>query len=101
MWRGILDCILLLLYFYFLFLFFSNICDYIKEGPILLLLFPSLSLSPLIGPLKHGVCVCCFVLFVLSGCYVVMLCVKKKIKNVDNKKKKMSVRITVMMQKHF
>ncbi len=46
-----------------LFLFFSNICDYIKEGPVLLLLFPSLSLSPLIGPLKHGVCVCCVVLF--------------------------------------
>ncbi len=46
-WRGILDCILLLLYFYFFFFFFSNICDYIKEGPVLLLLFPSLSLSPL------------------------------------------------------
>ncbi len=61
-------------------------CDYIKEGPVLLLLFPSLSLSPLIGPLKYGVCVCCFVVFVLSGCYVVMLCVKKK-KNVDNKKR--------------
>ncbi len=28
-----------------------------------------------------------FVLFVLSGCYVVMLCVKIK-KNVDHKKKK-------------
>ncbi len=55
-WRDILDCILLLL--------FSNICDYIREGPLLLLLFPSLSLSPLIGPLKHGVCVCClFCLF--------------------------------------
>ncbi len=26
--------------------FFSNICDYIKEGPVLLLLFPP-SLSPL------------------------------------------------------
>ncbi len=48
-----------------------NIRDYIKEGPVLLLLFPSLSLSLLIGPLKYGVCVCCFVLFVLSGCYVV------------------------------
>ncbi len=56
--------------------FFSNICDYIKEGPVLLLLFPSLSLSPLIGPLKYGVCVCCLVLSVLNGCYVVM-CVKK------------------------
>ncbi len=78
MWRGILDCILLLLYFYYFCIIFFNICDYIKEGPVLLLLFPSLSLSPLIGPLKHGVCVCCFVLFVLSGCYVVMLCVKKK-----------------------
>ncbi len=63
--------------FLFFFFFFSNICDYIKEGPVLLLLFPSLSLSPLIGPLKYGVCVCCLVLFVLSGCYVVMLCVKK------------------------
>ncbi len=69
---------------FFFFFFFSNICDYIKEGPVLLLRFPSLSLSPLIGPLKHGVCVCCFVLFVLSGCYVVLLCVKKK-KNVANK----------------
>ncbi len=58
-------------------IFFSNICDYIKEGPVLLLRFPSLSLSPLIGPLKYGICVCCLVLFVLSGCYVVMLCVKK------------------------
>ncbi len=76
MWRGILDCILLLLYFYFF--IFSNICDNIKEGPVLLLLFPSLPLSPLIGPLKHGVSVCCFVLFVLSGCYVVMLRVKKE-----------------------
>ncbi len=64
-------------YYYFISIFFSNISDYIKEGPVLLLLFPSLSRSPLIGPLKHGVCVCCFVLFVLSGCYVVMLCVKK------------------------
>ncbi len=81
-WRGILDCILLLLLllllYFFFFLFFLT-CDYIKEGPVLLLLFPSLSLSLLIGPLKHGVCVCCFVLFVLSGCYVVM-CVKKEIK---------------------
>ncbi len=74
----------------FLFYFFSNICDYIKEGPVLLLLFPSLSLSPLIGPLKHGVCVCCvvlFVLFVLSGCYVVMLCVKKENKKLIKTKK--------------
>ncbi len=67
MWRGILDCILLLLlYFYFLIFYFSGMCDYIKERPVLLLLFPSLSLSPLIGPLERGVCVCCFVLFVLS-----------------------------------
>ncbi len=51
-----------------LFLFFSNIRDYIKEGLVLLLLFPSLSLSPLIGPLKYGVCVCCFV------CFEWMLC---------------------------
>ncbi len=63
-------------YIFILFIF-SNICYYIKEGRVLLLLFPSLSLSLLIGPLKYGVCVCCFVLFVLSGCYVVMLCVKK------------------------
>ncbi len=70
-------------YYYFISIFFSNICDYIKEGPVLLLFFPSLSLSPLIGPLKYvsEVCVCCLVLFVLSGCYVVMLCVKKKVKS--------------------
>ncbi len=64
--------IIITLFLFTFFFFFSNICDYIKEGPVLLLLFPSL--SPLIGPLKHGVCVCCFVLFVLSD---VMLCVKK------------------------
>ncbi len=53
MWRGILDYILLLLlllllyfYFFFFFFFFSGMCDYIKERPVLLLLFPSLSLSP-------------------------------------------------------
>ncbi len=73
-------CILLLLFY-----IFSNICDYIKEGPVLLLLFPSLSLSPLIGPLKHGVCVCCFVCFEWMLCCVVVC--EKKIKNVDNKKK--------------
>ncbi len=50
----------------FLFFIFYGMCDYIKERPVLLLLFPSLSLSPLIGPLERGVCVCCFVLFVLS-----------------------------------
>ncbi len=91
MWRGILDCILLLLYLYIFFLlsfFFSSMCDYMEEGPVSLLLFPSLSLSALIGPLKHGVCVCCFVLFVLGGCCVVMLCVKEKMKSVDKKKKK-------------
>ncbi len=82
MWRGIWIA------YYYYFLFFYNICDYIKEGPVLLLIFPSLSLSPLIGPLKHGVCVCCFVLFVLSGCYVVLLCVNFFLKkNVDNNKK--------------
>ncbi len=81
---GLHIIITLFLFCYFFFFFFSNICDYIKEGPVLLLLFPSLSLSPLIGPLKHGVCVCCFVLFVLSGCDVV--CEKNIIKNVDNKK---------------
>ncbi len=52
---------------------------------IIITLFPSLSLSPLIGPLKHGVCVC-FVLFVLSGCYVVMLCEKKKKMLIKKKK---------------
>ncbi len=72
----------------FFFCFFSNIRDYIKEVRVLLLLFPSLSLSLLIGPLKYGVCICCFVLFVLSECYVVMLCVKRNKKNVDKKKKK-------------
>ncbi len=46
----------------FFFIFFCGMCDYIKERPVLLLLFPSLSLSPLIGPLERGVCVCCFVL---------------------------------------
>ncbi len=56
---------------------------YIKEGTVLLLIFPSLSLSPLIGLLKYGVCVCCFV---LSGCYVVMLCVKKNKKMLITKK---------------
>ncbi len=66
MWRDILDCILLLLLYFYFFFFFSGMCDYIKEGPVLLLLFSSLSLSPLIGPLERGVCVCCFVLFVLS-----------------------------------
>ncbi len=75
-------------YYYFIsiYFFFSNICDYIKEGPVLLLLFPSLSLSPLIGPLKHGVCVCCFVLFVFEwvlSCDVVCekkMLITKKIK---------------------
>ncbi len=62
---------------FFFILFFSGICDCMEEGPVLLLLFTSLSLSPLIGLLKHGVCVCCFVLFVLSGCYVVV-CEKNK-----------------------
>ncbi len=70
-------------FLFFFNFFFSNICDYIKEGPVLLLLFPSLSLSPLIGPLKYGVCVCCLV---LNGCYVVMLCVKKIKKMLITKK---------------
>ncbi len=62
----------------FLFFFFFLTCDYIKEGPVLLLLFPSLSLSTLTGPLKHGVCVCYFV------CFKWMLCcdVCEKIKKV-------------------
>ncbi len=50
-----------------------KICDCMEEGPVLLFFPLSLSL-PLFGLLKHGVCVCCFVV-VLSGCYVV--CVKK------------------------
>ncbi len=62
-----------------------KICDCMEEGPVLLLLFPFLSLSPLIGLLKHGVCVCCFVLFVLSGCYVVV-CEKKKKMLITKKK---------------
>ncbi len=77
-------------YYYYFFLFFSNICDYIKEGPVLLLLFPSLSLSPLIGPLKHGVCVCCVVLFCFV-CFEWMLCCdvvcENKIKMLITKKK--------------
>ncbi len=80
-WRGILDCILLLLYFYFfLFFFFLTYCMWLYKGRTCFVVTFSLplSLSPLIGPLKHGVCVCCFVLFVLSGCYVVMFCVKKE-----------------------
>ncbi len=52
--------------------YFSGMCDYIKERPVLLLLFPSLSLSPLIGPLERGVCVCCFVLFCFV-CFELML----------------------------
>ncbi len=59
-----------------------KICDCMEEGPVLLLLFPFLSLSPLIGLLKHGVCVCCFV---LSGCYVVVCEINK---NVNHKKKR-------------
>ncbi len=34
------------IFLFFICLFFSNICDYIKEGPVLLLLFPP-SLAPL------------------------------------------------------
>ncbi len=64
---------------FFFFFFFSNICDYIKEGPVLLLLFPSLSLCPLIGPLKHGEYVSAVWFVCLSGCYVVMLRNKKEI----------------------
>ncbi len=62
---------------YYLISIFSNICDYIKEGAVLLLFFPSLSLSPLIAPLKHGVCVCCFEW---------MLCVKRNKKILITKK---------------
>ncbi len=64
-----------------------KICDCMEEGPVLLLFFPSLSLSPLFGLLKHGVCVCCFVLFILSGCCVVM-CEKINKKMLITKKKK-------------
>ncbi len=62
-----------------------------EEGPVLLLLIPSFSLSPLIGLLKHGVCVCCFVLFVLSGCYVVVCEKKKKLITKKKEKKKFLV----------
>ncbi len=57
-----LHIIIIIIITLFLFFYFSGMCDYIKERPVLLLLFPSLSLSPLIGPLERGVCVCCFVL---------------------------------------
>ncbi len=59
--------------------FFFNVHDYIKEWLVLFCLFSSLSLFLLTGLLGCWVCVCCFVLFcfVLSGCYVVMLCVKR------------------------
>ncbi len=63
-----------------------KICDCMEEGPVLLLFFPTLSLSPLFGLLKHGVCVCCFVLFVLSGCCVVV-CEKINKKMLITKKK--------------
>ncbi len=66
--------------------FFFNIHDYIKEWLVLFFLFPSLSLFLLTGLLKYWVCVCCFVLFVLSGCYVVMLCVKRNKKIWSQKK---------------
>ncbi len=33
--------IIITLFLFTFFFFFSNICDYIKEGPVLLLLFPS------------------------------------------------------------
>ncbi len=56
--------------------FFFNIHDYIKDL-FCFFLFPSLSLFLWTGLLRCWVCVCCFVLFVLSGCYVVMLCVKR------------------------
>ncbi len=66
-------------YYYFILfflLFFPNICDYIKEGPVLLLLFPSLSLSPLIGP--WSMCLLfCFVCFEWMLCCDVV-CEKKK-----------------------
>ncbi len=60
-----LHIIIIIIITLFLFFYFSCMCDYIKERPVLLLLFPSLSLSPLIGPLERGVCVCCFVCFEL------------------------------------
>ncbi len=61
-----LHIIIIIIILFLFFFFYSGMCDYIKEGPVLLLLFSSLSRSPLIGPLERGVCVCCFVLFVLS-----------------------------------
>ncbi len=52
--------------FYFIFIF-SNIRDYVKERCVLLLLFPSLSVSLLTGPFKiWSMCLLfCFVLFYL------------------------------------
>ncbi len=55
----------------FLFFFSSNICDYVKEGPVLLLLFPSLSLSPLIGLYFEIWSMCLLFSFV---CFEWMLC---------------------------
>ncbi len=65
--------------FLFFFLLFSNICDYIKEGPVLLLLFPSLSLSPPFDWTFKTWSMCllfCFVCFEWMLCCDVV-CVKK------------------------
>ncbi len=78
--------------------FFFDIHDYIKEWLVLFFLFPSLSLFLLTGLLGCWVCVCWFVLFVLSGCYVVMLCVKR---NKKNDHKKIIIMIINLIINHF
>ncbi len=65
--------------------FFFNVHDFIKEWLVLFFLFPTLSLFLLTGLLRCWVCVCCFV---LSGCYVVMLCVKRNKKKCWSQKKR-------------
>ncbi len=77
--------------------FFFNIHYYIKEWLVLFFLFPSLSLFLWTGLLRCRVCVYCFVLFVLSGWYVVMLCVKRNKKMLITKKKKLSTMLLSIM----
>ncbi len=52
-----------------------KICDCMEEGPVLLLFFPSLSLSPLFGLLNMEYV--SVVLFCLFWVDVMLLCVKK------------------------
>ncbi len=74
-------------YYYFILfflLFFPNICDY-KGRTCFVVTFPSLSLSPLIGP--WSMCLLfCFVCFDVDVVMLCVVCVKKK-KKVDNKRK--------------